>query len=533
MLLFTAVLFVPFLIVGVPGGHPDQDHHLRLIRTFDQGLREGNAYPSFSAEGNMGLGSYDVRVYPPLFHFISAALVAASGQWNVGLYLTFAFFAGLGMFGVFKLAEDYGYSKLSCIAAAVIFALAPYWLNHAYNSFFYGEFAAMGILPFCFLFTRRVCRSTEVRNVIGLAVSGTALLLSNLPQAAIGSMAIGVYVLLQIDRTRIFKQAVGLGISLLISGMLGAFYIVRLIFESAWFKIAQPNTDPAYDFRSNFVLSGESGWFAAIILGISFAALVIGMISAGTRAGSPASLAIRPIVVVLFFAAFLMLPVSSPIWTTFETLQRVQFPWRFLSIVSLCVSLLFAFFLETVRTSDPLTRRPRSMILGGLMLILATFSVKQIVLAANYLPPAQFESKMAGIGSTVGLEHWEPVWLDHSLFASAGPPFNYRSGITINRPSPDLLNIRVENPDVDPVELPVVFYPIWSARSDGAQIAVRPGEKGTLSVQTLKGHADIELRFAEPAYVLIANALSLISFAAAVVIILLSLLGVDLWKRRK
>ena len=52
------------------------------------------------------------------------------------------------------------------------------------------EFAGAAVLPFAFLFVERVCRHRRRQDIAGLAVSFALLLLTHLPLAIIGSIAL-------------------------------------------------------------------------------------------------------------------------------------------------------------------------------------------------------------------------------------------------------------------------------------------------------------------------------------------------------
>lgn len=510
MVILPVVIYLPILLFGVPGQHPDQDHHLRLISTYEENLRRFDLTPDLAPEGNRGYGSYDVRVYPPLFHIVAAAALIVTCSWQAGLFAAVAFFGMLGMIGVFLFARALGTSPSASLYAAFAFGITPYWVNHAYNSFFYGEIAAIGVMPWCFLFAHRVCRSPNLAEAAGLSVSFAAMILSNLPQVVIGSIGVAIFVLFHLERPKFLRQLSALAGSLVLALILSGFYLVRVIVESPWFKISLPNSDPSYDPRNNFVLgfltspySVDSGWFAAILLGLALGSVGIALIACGRfREVLGAN---RSLLVLLIIAAILMVPIAEPLWI-FGPLQKVQFPWRFLSIAAICGSVLLARCFDEARSASGSSRRPRMILFVGVMLVVATFSLKQLILAADYNSPEQFEARLTRLNRSVGLEHWQPIWTDQKLFA------NGTEASTVQR-TDDPGRLTIETGPEAPTDLtvPFTYYPYWKANLDHVLLA---GERGALTLKNAPSNSRIELRFVEPAINTVAGYLSLITLLA-------------------
>lgn len=519
MVILPVAIYLPVLLFGAPGQHPDQDHHFRLIGTQVEALRRFDLAPSLSPEGNNGYGSYDVRVYPPFFHIVSAAAIIVTGSWQAGLFASFAFFGVLGMLGIFFFSREFGTSQPGSLFAAIAFGVTPYWLNHAYNSFFYGEIAAIGVMPWCFLLACRVCRSTTFPRVAGLSISFAALALSNLPQLVIVSIGLTIFVIFQLEKPRLLRQISALLVSFCLALVLSGFYLVRVIVESPWFKISLPNTDPAYDPRNNFAFgfltspnSVDNGWFAGVLLALCIGSLSIAFIASGKIREVLGTSNDRAMLAILLFATVIMLPVSEPFWS-FGPLQKIQFPWRFLSIAAIGSSLLLARCFDRARSASTSSRRPRLIVFVGVILALATFGLKQLILAAEYHSPEQLQARLTRLERSVGLEHWQPVWVDHTVFASPS-----ESSIVVHQTDkPGQVTIET-GPETAPIlVLPLAFYPYWKANlSDG----ISASGKGALTLHNAPRNSRLELTFVEPAVNIVAGYLSLIT--------ILSLLGVFL-----
>src|SRR4030095_12668803 len=231
-------------------------HHIQIANAYFESIREGVMVPDWVFRENQGYGAVTVRFYPPLLHYSLAAFRLMLGSWHIAFFATFTFWSFIGGLGAFLWMREIQGSRGQALAAAFLFSLAPYHLNQLYNSSMLGEFVAVSILPFCFLFARRICTSRGITNILGLGLVFALLILSNLPQTIIGVVGICLYVLFFLSKKTII-QSVG---SLLIAGILGlalsSFYWVRMVMEMSWIVVSQPSGDPAYDYNNHFLLNG-------------------------------------------------------------------------------------------------------------------------------------------------------------------------------------------------------------------------------------------------------------------------------------
>ena len=85
------------------------------------------------------------------------------------------------VFGSFSEAPESTFGVASGLAnaslfGAAVYTIAPYHVNQIYNAFTYAEFAAAGVLPFCFLFAERICKRRDWISSVGFAISFALLL---------------------------------------------------------------------------------------------------------------------------------------------------------------------------------------------------------------------------------------------------------------------------------------------------------------------------------------------------------------------
>jgi hypothetical protein len=121
-------------------------------------------------------------------------------------------------------------------------------------------------------------------------------------------------------------------------------------------------------------------------------------------------------IAMFILSIFMLLPFSRFVWEAFDLLQRVQFPWRFLAVVSLTASILMAYAMTAITSELMQKNRPIVLIMIGCVFILATFSIKQVILGASYSETGAFNKLADDAVSGEGLYHWWPVWANKNTF---------------------------------------------------------------------------------------------------------------------
>ncbi|MEP7212770.1 MAG: 6-pyruvoyl-tetrahydropterin synthase-related protein [Acidobacteriota bacterium] len=510
---------LPVLVIGPPVGTADLVHHLQIANAYSMAFESGHFIPDWVAAENQGYGAVTVRFYPPLMHMSIAAFHLVTGKWHLAVFAAFTMWSFTGGWGVFLWTRDILNSRSAAIAAACVFAFSPYHLNQFYNSFMWGEFAALSVLPFVFLFARRVCSDGSIINAVSLGISISLLILGNLPQTVIGLVCVGIYTLFAVKKETIVRQAIALSAACVAGAALSAFYWVRVAYEANWINVSQPNNDPAYYFGNHFLLNGlefdaQSLWFATLMLLASVAGAVIALLVSGGYRAIRSNREIRALTVIGSVAVFLLLPVSRLMWEYVTPLQRVQFPWRFLSVVSLITSVLIGYSICIVIDGTFRVRRPAKLVITGVVLIFATFAVKQVILGAFTTTADAFDDLPSRSLSSNGLPHWRPVWSSDDTFKVDKKVIAAERSLSIRRW--DSLDREFDINDGSSVELrtAILYYPHWKATVNG-EAAETSSVDGALGLKIGSQSSNIALQFVEPEYTYISRLISLIAWAAA------------------
>src|SRR5262249_27250073 len=105
----------------------------------------------------------------------------------------------------------------------------------------------------------------------GLAMSYSLLVLTHLPLAVIGSIALAFYALLRLDRKKLWQTVTALVVSAAIGLAASASYWMTMIFELRWIRGDNVDPEPGLRYSENFVLSTLSAehvnvWWMNILL---------------------------------------------------------------------------------------------------------------------------------------------------------------------------------------------------------------------------------------------------------------------------
>src|SRR5215831_10982998 len=188
----------PMIFWGVPSAL-DLSNHFRFALPFYEALKSGHWYPGWLAESNHGFGDASFRFYPPGLYYLLSLARAITAGWYPAVVMTFAILSVVGALGAYFWAREFTSSSVA-MWAGILYAAAPYHVNQLYQALLLAEFAGAAVLPFAFLFTERVCRHRRAQDIAGLATSYALLVLTHLPLAVIGSIALAFYALLRLDR---------------------------------------------------------------------------------------------------------------------------------------------------------------------------------------------------------------------------------------------------------------------------------------------------------------------------------------------
>ncbi len=392
----------PFLQPGYFWGANDARHHVYFLFEFDRLVQDGIWWPRWSPDFAFGYGYPFFNIYAPLSHFL-AELLLHFGRFSHTAAIE-------SIFGLSILASAgamYGYVRLLAgraagLLAAVVYTYAPYHLLVLYVRGNLAESMAFVWLPICLW----AFRQTVVRPTLGwvmLAAVGYAglMLTSNLIFVLFTPLLL-LYLLALLwthaetrlhwkwlwDTARASLPAALAGLAGL--GLSAIFWLPMALERSAvrvdqWF-------DGRYDFRDDFLYFfqlfsprwgfGTSGTGPDDPLGFQMGAIVLlfallGWLVIRRVHGLRAERLVLPVVAIATTAITL-----SPLAFLWElpgigaVLQSAQFPWRWLPIAMLCLSVLAGFLLYDANGQS--AKPPMLWLLPVMVMLLGSYPLLQI-----------------------------------------------------------------------------------------------------------------------------------------------------------
>jgi uncharacterized membrane protein len=520
LVLVAIAIMAPTLVWGIPSNN-DLSNHFRFALPFYDALRSGHFYPGWLADANHGFGDASFRFYPPALYYLLALTRTLAGNWYAATIITFSALSVIGAVGVYFWAREFGSSELA-MWAGILYSVAPYHLNQFFQAVMLAEFAGAAVLPFAFAFTERVCKRRRRRDVAGLAVTYAVLILTHLPLAVIGSIALAVYALLRIDRKNRSATLLCLASSVALGLAASACYWTTMLIELKWIRADNLNPEPSVDYRKNFVLSSFSPeylnvwWMNILLLGTvamfwPALALLSRKVYASGRSQNYAK-PIKALAVLLLLTIFMATPASRPLWSLIHPLQETQFPWRWLSITSMVCPILLALAIPFWAHLANGKKRPLVMIALGTVAISLAFSAGHIVREARWLTPAQFEQTLSSIPGSPSVYTWLPVWVHDPLPNLTTAVEAGDRQLTIKSWEPERRVFQVSAGVATEARVRTFFYPHWQASAEGQALAIHPDQNGALVIALPKKAATITLEFHEPKRVKYAAGLTLIGW---------------------
>lgn len=350
------ILLVLFLVVATMifnlrmikdgiNGMIDMQWHILWLQHFSKQLSEGILYPRWLSGTNYGYGSPTFVFYPPLTYYIGSLIKATGLNIENTLIFSYSLALFLSGFNCYLFCRS-RWGKIAGFCGALAYMSMPYL---AFNLYWVSSLSVaygIALIPLCWWLTDKSLASPKWK--IGIALFWTVLALTHLPTLLLCGLVWLFYVLFLLPQyswkniaSTFFFSGIGLGIA--------AFFLIPAILEQKYVDIDSmknvigdisnavlgaglPLIPQKFDFQISHIFFHQSLVVLALGL-ISFLCL---------RKQKEVFQSSIFWLIFLLALAFMMSSLSLPIWRSSSTLQKVQAPWRLLSIFSFASSALFA-----------------------------------------------------------------------------------------------------------------------------------------------------------------------------------------------
>ena len=480
--------------------------------------RQGVVYPHWAASANYGAGEPRFVFYPPLSWMLGALLSLFMPWIRVPLVFTLVALAAMGA-SFFRMAREWMPEDNAALAAC-LYVVNPYVLFVAYERAAYGELLAGAWMPLLVLFALRAEPA-----MLGLAVVVAGLWLTNAPAAVMGCYALVVIVAVTAIGERrwslIGRAAGGTALGLGLAG----FYLVPAVYEQRWVEI-QRAIGEGMRVEDSFLFghTGEAfhdqvlrtaSWIAVVLLAATVVAAVLSYRARKRGSLWGALVALAAVIVGM------LLPFSDVVWRDAPEMRFLQFPWRWLLVLSLVLAALVGLALR----GGAATRREILLRVAAVVVVAAC--VSGVAWVYFWQPCDDEDNVRAQIatfrdGGFQGTDEYTAAAADNDaiqqdlprirvLRAADGDEGNSAAGANPEwqAGAADLLpsEIQIGRWDVERMSatlrsgagfaiLQVMDYPAWRVTVNGAPANSRPRrDDGLMVVPVAAGVSRIEVRY--------------------------------------
>ena len=351
------VIFLSFLILSIlslyivylQNGHimigDDYHFHQNRIEGLALSMKNGVLFPKISYFFIGGYG-YASSLFYPDFYLYFPAVLRLLGLSLANSFIIFAIGINLGTFIVTYISGRYmALSKMKSWLFSLLYTLSIYRLQDFFNRQALGELLAMSFFPLI-LASLYLLKNGKTGRWLLLTIGMTGIGLAHFISLEIASIFIGLYILLNLKKFLKKEVIVAIVKAAGVTMLLLAFYLIP-IFEQMRHVTFQVTSKPltliserSYSLRELLTNSFKNTVFHASSANIGVILLLGLVLYTGMLFKRDA-----PNRTLIILALFFMLMTTNLFpWQLFDQtpLNTIQFPWRFLSIVTLLVAYLIA-----------------------------------------------------------------------------------------------------------------------------------------------------------------------------------------------
>ena len=542
---------------------PDGLLHLQRVRALAQALAGGVLYPRWFADFSFGYGYPVLNFYSPAFYYPPALLHLAGFDLLVAVRLTLAGAYAFSGWACYRLLRNWTPPAPAGVATA-LFLFFPY---RYYDLFIRGalpEFVAFLWLPLIGHFTFCAWRECEDSGVgrqplLLAALAWAGLTLTHNLTALMAALTLICLLPLTIifspaPARRLQWRRCGRALLALLLGIgLSAWYVLPALLEARWVGLGVAGSADAavahlargwqlfswalfypYPSADQPTVQLPAYILLLALLGLGF------LLQRSTRQRAQVAIALTLTLAIVWLTS----GASAPLWRlAAPVLGRLQFPWRWQTVLSLTSSLLLAALLLWPRRSPP-TRPaaawPRLVLLAALSVYLALYALARL----DYPDAAQaagdvtveamwaWDAEHGQIGASWTGE-FLPIWVEEQRWAIGRAPSDgsqARGDVGDLKLTPQRIGYlhtayTTASSRSQRIILSLFYYPAWTASVDGRRVEAEPVTNlGLLSIEVPAGEHQIDVRWTSTRAVRFGTLIALATWSGAALL---------LWRRRR
>lgn len=513
---------------------PDGLFHLHRVRGLAEALQAGVFYPRWFPDFAFGYGYPVLNYYAPAFYYAPAVLTLVNIDVITATRLVLALWYGASALAMIALLRCWTRPAVA-IFGALLFLAFPYRLYDLFVRGALPEFVAFTWLPLIPFFTYRLAGArSEERGAIGkwflfTALAWAGLILTHNLTALMAILTAVVLALLVFFspnlQSPIFRVS-PIALPLLTGLGLSAFQLAPAVLEADWVMLgAAPGGDGFLRHFADWNTLTAAAWLypypdaatpTVALPGHLLAILMLALLALLLWRTMP--LRTHLLIAWLLSTLFVLLTTSltAPLWSlTAPVLGKLQFPWRWQTLLAVMFAVLAATLLEAFWRALQRTRMQLWAATAG-----ALVAVYAIVYAVAGLAPTPmpftaqeltseqmwtFDADHGQVGATWTAE-FLPRWVNEERWAigrepattddwAASPTVQFVATPTEQEYLDGVWRVRADAPFT--LRFHRFYFPAWRVTVDGrAANAYADGALGLLAVDLDAGEHLVEVQFA-------------------------------------
>lgn len=179
---------------------------------------------------------------------------------------------------------------------------------------------------------------------------------------------------------------------------------------------------------------------------------------------------------------FMMSKASFPVWYLLTPLQRIQFPWRWLAVVSVLAPISFALSITRLKEWLPEHRSRIAVFVFAFIVIIVSFDIRQTFARPSRVDRPEFHNMadMAFRSAQKHSQHWRPKWAKQAALDVSDrvmAPGRYVEVTGWDRYH-RAFNVGAGEPGQ--IRVSTFYYPNWKASVNGQSVQVGMDENGAI-----------------------------------------------------
>ncbi len=355
LILLILFSFLPLISIFRPGVYESGDlrlHTVNLMAFYDS-LKSGILIPNWAETLNATYG-YPVfqYIYPFPYYLASILHLIGFNFLNSVKLLLGLTYIGSGVF--FYLWINNHTKSFYAFCGAIYYLFAPYHLIDMHFRADIGEATALMFLPAALYFIDLYTKKYSPLNLFASSLFVAFLILSH-PAISLISFPILLSYSVFVSQKEI-KSLLSALKPVFIGLLISAYYWIPALMEGKFTEqVIQVNEKFSYPtllellyskWRLGLLFQGPYGELS-FVLGYAHWIIILLVVYLLTR-GQIENHYLKFFFLVFLLYLFLILKISSPIWENIETLRKMQFSYRLLSILIFTSSALSAFVLQKI-----------------------------------------------------------------------------------------------------------------------------------------------------------------------------------------